>query len=32
MKTYNKVPKVGITSQEVEDMFLAFCEQDKPIN
>jgi len=33
MKTYNKVPKglseYGITSQEVEDMFLAFCEGDK---
>lgn len=29
MKTYNKVLKVGITSQEVEDMFLAFCEGDK---
>lgn len=29
MKTYNKVPKGGITSQEVEDMFLAFCEGDK---
>lgn len=27
-KPMQKVPKVGITSQEVEDMFLAFCEGD----